>query len=232
MTIVQHYFPKTDADRILWLRVYWAMLLSHGPRLGLSDAEVAETRAGIELYLWMLESLSPVAHQFALDTTAARKNLAYGEGTDPIVIPTLPNFPSPPPAVLPGLFNRIFNQVQRMKLHPNYTESIGRELGILPIIDTTEHPVPEFTVTAEAGPNGMRPCIVYKKHRHPGVVGDYRVNGGPWLPLGHFNQATIYDDRPLAVLGTAETREYRLRWLDKDQGHGDWSVIQSVVLGA
>ncbi|WP_295445823.1 hypothetical protein [uncultured Thiodictyon sp.] len=230
--ISQRYFPNADADRILWLKIYWAMLLSHGPRLGLGDEEITDTRAGITYYLWMLESFCPVAHQFALDATAARKHLAYGEDPDPVAIPTLPSFASPPPAVLPGLFNRIFNQVQRMKLHPNYTESMGRELGILPIVDATEHPVPEFTVTTEQGPNGMRPRIDYTKFGHHGIVGEYRVNGGPWLPLGHFNQKTIYDDRPLTVPGTPESRDYRLRWLHKDEGHGDWSAIQTVLVGA
>ncbi len=36
------------------------------------------------------------------------------------------------------------------------------------------------------------------------------------------------DDRPLLVPGTAETREYRLRWWD----NGDWNPVQKLTVGA
>lgn len=40
------------------------------------------------------------------------------------------------------------------------------------------------------------------------------------------------DDRALVADGTPESRDYRLRWWDKDEAHGDWSLVQTVLVGA
>ncbi len=39
------------------------------------------------------------------------------------------------------------------------------------------------------------------------------------------------DERPLAPGSAHETREYRLRWWDKDEPHGEWAPAQKAVLG-
>ncbi|WP_295392628.1 hypothetical protein [uncultured Thiodictyon sp.] len=109
--------------------------------------------------------------------------------------------------------------MQRIKRHRGYDEGIGRDLGILPIADTTEHSVPEFTLTTVQGAKVVEVHIDYTKFGHGGVLVDNRINAGPWLPLGHFTQETISNDRPLASPGVPESREYRLRWWDKDQAH-------------
>ena len=68
-----------------------------------------------------------------------------------------------PPAVLPGVLARLFNQVQRIKLHPTYTEAIGLDLGIIDISDNSDQPVPQFTAAVEQGPKGSRVRIDYTK---------------------------------------------------------------------
>ncbi|WP_295440615.1 hypothetical protein [uncultured Thiodictyon sp.] len=229
---MQRYVPNTETERNAWLRRYAAMLQKYAAFIGIGAEELADTLAGIAYYLWMSETFCPAVRQDGVDAIAARNHLASGTGSEPVPVPTPRTFAPPPPAVLPGLFNRIFKQVQRIKLHPGYDEGIGRELGILPIVDATEHPVPEFTLTTVQGAKVVEVHIDYTKFGHGGVLVDCRINAGPWLPLGHFTQKTICDSRPLAIPGVPETRDYRLRWCHKDQAHGDWSIVQTALVGA
>ena len=72
----------------------------------------------------------------------------------------------------------------------------------------------------------------YSKYGHGGVAVESRINNGLWLPLDHYTQKTIYDERPLTIPGTPESRDYRMRWWDKDQAHGEWSAVQTVLVGS
>ena len=114
---------------------------------------------------------------------------------------------------------------------PHYTDAIGQDLGIVPIPDNSDHPVPQFTAAVEQGPKGSRVRIDYTKYGHQGVAIESRSNLGEWGLLGHFTQKPVYDDRPLAVPGTPESRDYRMRWWDKDEANGEWSAVQTVLVG-
>jgi hypothetical protein len=53
--------------------------------------------------------------------------------------------------------------------------------------------------------------LSYTQYGHQGVAIESRSNGGEWGLLGHYTQKPVYDDRPLAVPGTPESRDYRMR---------------------
>ncbi|MFM8330951.1 MAG: hypothetical protein ACKN9T_04630 [Candidatus Methylumidiphilus sp.] len=69
------------------------------------------------------------------------------------------------------------------------------------------------------------------KYAHSGISVENRSNGGAWEFLGNYTQKPSYDDRPVAILDTPETRDYRIRWRDKDKANGEFSAVQSVVVG-
>ena len=83
----------------------------------------------------------------------------------------------------------------------------------------------------EQGPKGSRLRIDYTKYGHQGIAIESRSNGGDWGLLGHYTQKPVYDDRPLAGPGTPESRDYRMRWWDKDEANGEWSAVQTVLVG-
>jgi hypothetical protein len=136
-----------------------------------------------------------------------------------------------PQLVPAGVMTRLLNQIQRIKLNPNYTEGLGQDLGIIVKASKAEHPVPEFTASIDIGSHGNRIRIDYTKFHHTGIDLEARINAGIWEHVGHYTQKTIYDERPEAVAGTPESREYRMRWWDKDEAHGDWSQTQTVFFG-
>ena len=228
----QHYFPQIEADRILWLDNYAANLVKYGPLLGLTSEEITVTLKDNRYYSWLLRPWHPTVQQFALDATTLKNLIATGSGTDPVPTPAFPVFADPPPPATPGVVTRLFNQVQRIKLHPAYTDGIGQDLGILSTVKNEDYPTPVFTAALEQSPKGSRVRLDYTKHGHGGVAVESRINNGLWLPLDHYTQKPIYDERPLAIPGTPESRDYRMKWWDKDQANGDWSAVQTVLVGS
>jgi hypothetical protein len=227
----QRYFPQAEADRIVWLNHYAAKLSSHSAQVSIGDAEVADTLADIKYYVWILHTWYPAIQQLALQATQVKINIGTGDGSDPYPPPPATLFSDMPPPRPPGVLNRLFNQVQRIKLAAGYDDSIGADLGVVGSSDNSTHPVPLPTATAEQGPKGQRVRIDYNKYGHDGVAVESRVNGGAWQVLGVFTQRPAYDESPLAAAGVPETRDYRLRWVDKDVSNGEYSAIVSAVVG-
>ena len=125
----------------------------------------------------------------------------------------------------------MFNQIARIKVSPNYTEVIGKDLGIIGTHYTVEHPIPEYSLALETDSEGPCVRIDFKKYGHDGIWIETRTNGGEWVYLAIDTVKPHIDDRPFAPGITHETREYQLRWWDKSVAHGDWSGVQRAVLG-
>ncbi len=53
------------------------------------------------------------------------------KGTQSLVIPTAPVLPPAPAMVAPGIFKRVAKFIKRLKSHPNYSENIGEDLGVI-----------------------------------------------------------------------------------------------------
>ena len=71
----------------------------------------------------------------------------------------------------------------------------------------------------------------YTNSVHQGFTIESCSNNGEWALLGRYTQKPTYDDSPLAVPDTPESRDYRMRWWDKDESHGEWSAVQTVLVG-
>lgn len=67
------------------------------------------------------------------------------------------------------------------------------------------------------------------KYGHDGVWVESSRGVGDWEFLAIDTVKPYLDERPLLTPGT---REYRLRWWDKGEANGDWSPVQSVMVGA
>lgn len=227
----QAYFPSSEADRVVWLLHFRAKITVHGPLLGFTDAEVADLIADIDFYVWILHSLNPAAQQFALENTQYKAIIANGTGNDLLPIPSLPVFDNPPAVRLPGVLPRLFNLVQRAKISAGYTEAIGQDLGIIGSQDTTTHPIPDFTASTERGATIERVKIVFTKYGHDGILVESRRNNGAWEQIGIAMVKPWYDERPLIDPNAPEVREYRVRWFDKGEAHGEYSPVQRVTAG-
>jgi hypothetical protein len=228
----QPYFPRKQADRIVWLNHYMNKIRLHGPALGLGEPEIADTLKDIRYYVWVVGTWNPAIQQKALEATEYVDNLGSGNGGAVIPLPAGVGFEGIPEARPPGVLSRLFNQVARAKRAKGYTDSIGQDLGIIGSPDTSTHSYPEVSIGVQMGAACQCAAIGFTKYGHDGVWIECRRNGGDWEYLAIWTQKPYIDERPLLDGATAETREYRLRWWDKGQANGEWSPVQRVVLGA
>ena len=225
------FFPSTEAGQSIWLTNFSLKLPVQGPICGIGAEEVTSTLADLTYYVWMLQHWHPAIQRNAKEATAYKSLMVSGPASEGSPLPGVLEFPDPPPPPPPGIQKRLFSLITRIKASAGYNDSIGHDLGVIATPSTTEHPVPEMTIAAELGTTGPRVRIDFKKYGHDGVWIETRINGSDWVFLAIDTVKPYLDERPLAPGNVHETREYRMRWWDKSQAHGEWSAVHRAVLG-
>ena len=226
----QRYYPGNEAAQVIWLTNYRGKISLHGPTCVLTAGEIADTIADIDFLIWVLGTWNRAIQKDAEEATDYKDSIEDGDGPS-VPVPAASTFSSPPAVRPPGVLNRLFNQVARIKKAAGYTTPIGTDLGIIGAEDTAEHPVPLFKLKKVQGLTNEAVQVDFIKYDHPGVWIECRRNNGPWEPLGADLFAPYLDDRPLLVAGQAEVREYRLRWFDGNKPTGDWSPVMKITVG-
>ncbi len=227
------YFPAIQSGQIVWLSHYNLKLPIYGGVCGINDQEITDTQTDLAYYIWMLQHWHPSIQRDAKESTAYKTLMVIGSnsGNTSINYPKPSLFPDAPVAPAPGIQKRLFSQVIRIKASARYSDAIGHDLGIIGAANKVEHLIPIASVLVALGESGQRVAINFNKYGHDGVWIESRINGGDWVFLAINTLKLYYDERPLTAGNTHETREYRLRWWDKSVAHGEWSNIQSVMLG-
>jgi len=137
-----------------------------------------------------------------------------------------------PPLTQAGIFTFISGIVGRIKSNTaNYTENIGKELGIVGEEIVFKEADFKSVISAEAKKDfvvvnftkkGVDGVNVYS---HP--IGSNDANA--WEKLGMDNHPPYYDSRPLANVGQPEIRAYKVMGVINDEEVGDWSNIATAT---
>ncbi len=233
----QQYYPAAIGNQPEWLMNFARRLLEHGEDIGLTTDSVNGGVADALYLAYAYGTWMPAVRGFGPGSTTALETLATGTGSEVYVLPTfivpaLP--PANPPlpatvAVLPGALDRIFLLVKEIKAKPLYTEELGQLMGIVGGQDSTENPVPTFTLKVERSGDGCEVVkIIFRKYGRPGVAIYSRRGGGAWELLAIDLASPYLDARPLLVATTPETREYRLQYYEAEAPVGEFTAIASV----
>lgn len=226
--------PRTDGQLMVWYKNFAERLPTHATALGLTQAEVAAVQADNAMLSYLVGDLVR-AYETALQVQAAYKNLikdgpvgAQGGG-----LPPGPTLPAAPAVVAPGIVPRLRQTVARIKAAPAYTEAIGADLGIADsapppaVPDSSAKPAAKASVLASG-----QVQVEFSKGRFDGVlIEGRRVGEAEWRGLGTDNYSPFVDARPLQQAGVPEVREYRLRYVLRDEPVGEWSDIISAIAG-
>ena len=145
-------------------------------------------------------------------------------------VPTVPVL-TPPTVVPPGIIRRTRDLVLRIKAHPNYTEVIGEDLGIIGAEQAGADLVKPDGAAEALPKHEVR--ITFVKRAHDGVdVEGQRAAETAWTYLAFDGYSPYLDNRPPLVPGQPEERRYRLRYRDNDLPVGEYSDIFVVTTGA
>lgn len=225
-------FPRTEAEQAIWLKNFAQAFPTHATALGFTAADVSAVQADAAMFDYLITELLP-AYQGALQARTSYKNLMKdgpigATGGDP---PKAPSTGEAPATVGPGIVPRLRGLIQRIKAAPNYTEAIGQALDIVGVLknapgdDATAKPKVKGTALA-----GGQVRIEYNKGKFGGVIVEGRRQGETqWTALGQDLYSPFIDTRPPVQPNTPEVREYRVRYLLRDEAVGEWSDIVSVT---
>lgn len=227
----QTYYPSRIGDQANWLDNFATKLPGYGATLGVAPADITAAVNDARWGHYVLGSWLTAVRAFAPSTTDAVDDVLTGEGEDPITLPTfvppaLPDGVTPP---RPGALTRLFALIAKLKLATAYTEAIGTDLGVVGS-EETEKPLPKFKATVEQGAGCQCVKMIFYKYTHMGVFLESRRGSGIWEFLAIDTESPYIDDRPLAVAGQPEVREYRMRFWDKGTPNGDWTDVVKLTV--
>jgi len=220
--------PRTDTELALWLTNFSNTFAAHANALGFTEVDVSAVKADAAMVSYLLGDLLPT-YKSALQARTSYKNrvMTGPVGTAGGALPPPPTTGPAPAAVPPGILPRLRNLVQRIQLAPAYNEVIGRDLGITTPEGGPSAPDTMSRPALKARSNGPGAVQVdFTKEKFDGVIIESRrANESEWHSLGVDSYSPYIDDRPSAEAGKPEVREYRARYILRDQATGEWSDI-------
>ncbi|MFL6335449.1 MAG: hypothetical protein ACJ754_19220, partial [Pyrinomonadaceae bacterium] len=219
--------PRTDPELTLWLTNFSTSFAAYATALGFTQADVNAVKADAAMLNYILSDLLPT-YKSALQANTSFKNLVVlgPAGNTGVALPLPPTTGTAPAIVPSGIVPRLRNLVQRIQLAPGYTEEIGRSLGINePVGGAASAPDTTPKPTLKARSNGPGTVQVdFSKEKFDGVlVESLREGDDDWQQLGLDSYSPYIDDRPPKAAGKPEMRQYRVRYLLRDQAIGEWS---------
>ena len=134
----QHYEPNQDDAKVTWLNTLATGIAQYAATLGLTPADVTAAQNDAAYFKYMNNSADAYvsAKQSWVDYKRFMRTAPLG--TPAGAIPQAPNTGVAPTLVAPGIMPRIHALINRIKSNPNYTDNIGKALGIVGAADSTD----------------------------------------------------------------------------------------------
>jgi len=127
----KYYIPARDNDKALWLKNFASKLSLYAQTLRISEAEVKSINDDSVMFSYTLDCLESIK-MYNQQMIVYKDTLRDGENTNvKAFMPLPPIFPAQPAFVKDGIFLRVKKLAQNIKTRDEYTEDIGKALGII-----------------------------------------------------------------------------------------------------
>jgi len=219
------YLPKADKDKVIWLNNFAAKFAAVAVSLGFTPADVASVNSDAAMFAWLVALVETF-------TTAKEERVDYknlirsGAIGSPVgILPTAPVVPAAPAAVPAGIFPRIAKIVQQIKGKSNYTDAIGKDLGIIGAEQTfdTASMKPVLKLVHKGGLIEVQ----WEKGHSDGVrIESDKGSGWQFLAVDtvpHYNDTT--------AITAPSTWKYRSMYFIADEPVGQMSDVISINVG-
>jgi hypothetical protein len=219
--------PSDDANKSVFLQQFSTQLPSYATTLELSSNEVTKVAAASAWFDYLLSS-QEVARNYSHAIFSLKRILRDGPANTDIALPVLPIMP-PVPTSTPfsGIFGFVGPLITRIKKHPNYTETIGKTLGIIaaptPAIDITSLQ-PILSVDLQGG----HPVLSWKSNGTDALEIEVDHGTGVFVLLTIRISSGYQDNTPLPASGSACVWKYRAIYHIHDKQVGHWSQVLEV----
>jgi hypothetical protein len=220
----QYFLPPGEARRRAWLNNFSGKMPTYANVVGVTDAEVKQLAADDLFFNFVCDTHSQHT-KTTRDWTAYKHQAAHGDNLGDIpVTPT-------PGTVPPNIFGRACALAVRIKNHPNCTEAIAQDLGIIG---------PEVIVD----PSSMKPVLYLSLNAgHPHVGWPKQGmdslelwkdwgDGKGFVLLTYTTNTDYADISPLPAPGVSAVWKFKGIYRLKDQQVGQWSDVATIgVMG-
>lgn len=244
---------KGDLEFVAQLNTFSEKIADYAALFGLSAAQLDAIAADANWMNYVVQRNSGVPG-FAQDWTRLKNQSRFGgDGNSIPQFPSPPNVSTPPTVVPPpNIEGRFRKLVGQLKANDKYSKAIGENLGIH--ADDTSFDRENYKPKGVAKAVLTDVTIKFKKYGAEGMAIYSRVTVGTakqtatedtstpapmtaaeineFKKIGVASYSPYVDDRPLAVAGQAETREYYLRGIVHDDEIGVPSDVIKVAVGA
>jgi hypothetical protein len=218
------FLPKDEPGKRKWLTNYAAKLPTYAPTVGVTGAEVNQAAADSAFFNYVCD-----AHEQHTKTTrdwTAYKHAA-AQGDTLGNLPNTPALPAPPASVPPNIFGRNCTLAVRIKKHPNYTEAIGQDLGIIGAEQTIDYSSLKavLKIILQAG----HPVISWRKQGMDSLeLWVDRGDGKGFVFLAIDTVPGYTDTAPLPTPGAVW--KYKGIYREADAQVGQWSDVASITV--
>lgn len=226
-----YYLPRTDEEKALWLSNFAAKINTVSAKYGITTDEVKDVTDCAAYFDALIKAKQQfITFQTAL--TAYKNAMKDGLPTD-INVLTVPEVPvlTLPAAPAFDIFGRISALAARIKGNYLYTETDGRNLGIV----GSEHAAPNLNTLKPQlliqTKHGGQPEIVWSKQGMTGIeILVDRGDGKGWQFLAFDTIPNYTDTATLPVAGQTARWSYKAIYHLNDEPVGQWSDVASVAV--
>jgi hypothetical protein len=200
-----YFLPQSITKLLVWLGSYKSKIVTQGPNVGLSAADVTEQEEAAQHLMDAIQLVDTKVKE--LDS--ARSALTVCKQTE---------------------LKKIIQKTGVIKRHVNYNETIGSELGIIGTAQQIDLETARPALKLSVFPGsveisfqllGMRGISIYSRMK--GTLG--------WERITHDYESPYVDTRPLAQTNTPEIREYMARFFNGREDIGRESDVAVCVYG-
>ncbi len=221
-----HYLPRTDEGRLIWINNFSTKIGNYVSTLGLTAADVTSAKNDAAMFAYLVNAVE--VFTTAKEQRVNFKNLVKdGPLGKPLgLVPDAPALGTKPADVAPGIFPRLAQLVQRIKNSSAYTESIGKDLGIIgaKLVVDFDALKPKLKLVMKGG----QVEVQWTRGDADALYIEVDRGNGTWQFLAVDTVPHYTDTMPIT---THAIWKYRAIYLIRDERVGQWSDIVTIAVG-
>jgi hypothetical protein len=226
----QPFFPSREGDQILWFSNIQTKVANYYTTLDISTGRQTKLTLTLNWLIWAWQVYAPTRRPEGPAATKWRNDLATGP-LDPAAsaAPPVPTALTPPTGTpYFGMLTWLFEEIARWKAAEGYTETIGKDLGVIGA-EATPHTTPPELTQGTLALNSVE--LRFVLHEHDGVwIECQRQGDAGFSPVGSDTASPWTDTRPVKVPGTPEWRDYRACWWDNSTPSMQFGPVLRVIV--
>jgi hypothetical protein len=226
---MRNYLENTDEKLVVQMNNFSSKIEGYAPQFGLTPAEVTSIKNDSNYLNWTVSSFQRV-DTYKKNWTSFKANVKTGANTPINQVPAALAFDTAPTDVENGIINRFTATVSRIKAHPNYSKSIGMNLGIEATTSKQvdiENAQPVLKASLRVG----KVHLQWKKGNFDGIAIEKDLGKG-FFPFDKDFRPNYVDNSPMPATGESVVWRYRAAYLYNDELVGQWSDIVTISVNA